>query len=404
VAARTHRWSLAARRRVPRTLHPIAWWIWALGLATACSRTTNPLLLALIVGVLGLVVASRRSEAPWARAFKYYLALALVVVVIRVVFRSLFGGSVDLASVHVLFTLPHLPLPSWAAGIQLGGAVTVEGTLGALYDGLRLGVLLCCLGAANSLANPKRALRVLPGALYELGVAVVVSLSVAPQLVESVQRVRRARRLRGDTSAGRHALRSIAIPVLEDALERSLRLAAAMDSRGYGRTGTASPRDRRVTGVIMIGGMGGLCAGAYGLLDASAPGLLGLPALVAGAVLCCVGLALGGRRVHRTQYRPDPWKLPEWLVVASGLVPAAVLVAAVGNGVVALNPSTDPLVWPSLPVVPAVGILIAALAGVVSPPPVRPAPASSRNAPVPSVSSAEPVVPAGTAPPVEVPA
>jgi energy-coupling factor transport system permease protein len=404
VAARTHRWSLAARRRVPRTLHPIAWWIWALGLATACSRTTNPLLLALIVGVLGLVVASRRSEAPWARAFKYYLALALVVVVIRVVFRSLFGGSVDLASVHVLFTLPHLPLPSWAAGIQLGGAVTVEGTLGALYDGLRLGVLLCCLGAANSLANPKRALRVLPGALYELGVAVVVSLSVAPQLVESVQRVRRARRLRGDTSAGRHALRSIAIPVLEDALERSLRLAAAMDSRGYGRTGTASPRDRRVTGVLMIGGMGGLCAGAYGLLDASAPGLLGLPALVAGAVLCCVGLALGGRRVHRTQYRPDPWKLPEWLVVASGLVPAAVLVAAVGNGVVALNPSTDPLVWPSLPVVPAVGILIAALAGVVSPPPVRPAPASSRNAPVPSVSSAEPVVPAGTAPPVEVPA
>jgi len=404
VAARTHRWSLAARRRVPRTLHPIAWWIWALGLATACSRTTNPLLLALIVGVLGLVVASRRSEAPWARAFKYYLALALVVVVIRVVFRSLFGGSVDLASVHVLFTLPHLPLPSWAAGIQLGGAVTVEGTLGALYDGLRLGVLLCCLGAANSLANPKRALRVLPGALYELGVAVVVSLSVAPQLVESVQRVRRARRLRGDASAGRHALRSIAIPVLEDALERSLRLASAMDSRGYGRTGTASPRDRRVTGVLMIGGMGGLCAGAYGLLDASAPGLLGLPALVAGAVLCCVGLALGGRRVHRTQYRPDPWKLPEWLVVASGLVPAAVLVAAVGNGVVALNPSTDPLVWPSLPVVPAVGILIAALAGVVSPPPVRPAPASSRNAPVPSVSSAEPVAPAGTAPPVEVPA
>ena len=227
---------------MPRTLHPVAWWIWALGLATAVSRTTNPLLLLLVLAVLGVVVANRRSDAPWARAFKYYLYLALTVVAIRVVFRSVFGGDIDAADMHVLFDLPHVPLPSWAAGVQLGGPVTLEGTLAALYDGLRLGCLLCCLGAANALANPKRALRVLPGALYELGVAVVVSLSVAPQLVESVQRVRRARKLRGGATGGFHALRSIAIPVLEDALERSLRLAAAMDSRGYGRTGGASAR------------------------------------------------------------------------------------------------------------------------------------------------------------------
>jgi energy-coupling factor transport system permease protein len=223
----------------------VAWWIWALGLAAAVSRTTNPIVLVLVLGVLGFVVAHRRDDAPWARAFKYYLFLALTVVAIRVVFRSVFGGDVDGQGMTVLFTLPRLPLPSWAAGVQLGGPVTLEGTIGALYDGLRLGTLLCCLGAANALANPKRALRVLPGALYELGVAVVVSLSVAPQLVESVQRVRRARKLRGGATSGFHALRGIAIPVLEDALERSLRLAAAMDSRGYGRIAAVSPRARR---------------------------------------------------------------------------------------------------------------------------------------------------------------
>ena len=178
--SRTHRWSLAGHRRVPRTLHPVAWWLWAIGLATAASQTTNPLLLLLVLAVLGIVVANRRSEAPWARAFKYYLYLALVVVVIRVVFRSVFGGDIDAATMHVLFTLPHVPLPSWTAGVQLGGPVTLEGTVAALYDGLRLGTLLCCIGAANALANPKRALRVLPGALYELGVAVVVALSRRP--------------------------------------------------------------------------------------------------------------------------------------------------------------------------------------------------------------------------------
>lgn len=367
---RTHRWSLVGRRRVPRTLHPVAWWLWAIGLAVTASSTTNPVLLLLVLAVLGIVVASRRSEAPWARAFKYSLYLALTVVAIRVVFRSIFGGDIDARTMHVLFTLPHVPLPSWASGVQIGGPVTLEGAVSALYSGLQLGILLCCLGAANALANPKRALRVLPGALYELGVAVVVALSVAPQLVESAQRVRRARKLRGNSGGRFHALRSIAIPVLEDALERSLRLAAAMDSRGYGRTGTATRRSRHVTGALMVAGMCGLCLGAYGLLDGSALGVVAFPSLLAGGAICCAGLVVGSRRVRRTQFRPDPWKLAEWVVVLSGAVPAAALVGLAGAS--GLNPSTQPLVWPTLPILPALAIVAAALPAIAAPPPLRP--------------------------------
>lgn len=395
----TLRPSRGAGRRIPRSLHPIAWWIWALGLATAATHTTNPVLLLLVLGVLAFVVAARRSDAPWARAFKYYLYLAFTVVVIRVVFRSVFGGVPSADGMTVLFRLPHLPLPSWSAGVQLGGAVTLEGTVSALYDGLRLGTLLCCLGAANSLANPKRALRVLPGALYELGVAVVVSLSVAPQLVESVQRVRRARKLRGGGPGGFHVLRSVAIPVLEDALERSIRLAAAMDSRGYGRTGHASPAMRRMTGACMLTGMVGLCVGAYGLLDGSALGALALPAFLVGCLLCGAGLVLGGRQVRRSQYRPDPWRGPEWVVSACGLVPAAVLLAGFGLSSLSLHPPTDPLVWPTLPVVPALAVLVAAVAGIAAPPPLR-SEATRESADVPTGAGrvAGPVGPVGPEP------
>jgi energy-coupling factor transport system permease protein len=274
--------------------------------------------------------------------------------------------------------LPHVPTPAWYAGVSLGGPVSLEATLSAAIDGLRLGTLICCIGAANALANPKRALRILPGALYELGMAVVVAISIAPQLIESVQRVARARRLRGGASKGLHALRAIAIPVMEDALDRSLLLAAAMDSRGYGRSGTATRTSRRLTGTLMIGGMLGLAAGVYGLLDGTAPRFLGLPAILTGSVLCCAGLMLGGRRVTRSSYRPDPWLLAEWVVAGCGVVSAVLLYASTSYSAAQLDPTFYPLRFPPLPLLPAIAILLALIAGFAAPPPERP------NRPVPA--------------------
>ncbi|HUD35337.1 MAG TPA: CbiQ family ECF transporter T component [Streptosporangiaceae bacterium] len=375
--------------RLPRALHPVAWWCWAIGLATAASRTSNPLLLVLILAVLGLVVALRRSAAPWARGYRFYLLMALVVIAIRVGFSVVFTTGAS-ARDHILLTLPVVPMPSWYSGVRIGGPVSAEAVLSAAADGARLACLLCCIGAANTLANPKRALRVLPGALYELGVAVTVALSVAPQLVESVGRVRRARRLRGAAGpksggpksggpkSGRHRfglLRGVAIPVLHDALDRSLRLAAAMDARGYGRTGTATAASRRLTAACLLAGLAGLCLGGYELLDPTVPPAVGVGGFTAGTALAVAGLVLGGRRVSRSRYRPDPWRWPEWVVAASGLACAVVLWANVGYDPAALNPAFYPLHWPSLPVLPAVAILVTAVAAVAAPP--VPVPAAS---------------------------
>jgi energy-coupling factor transport system permease protein len=356
-------------RRLPRGLHPVAWWLWAIAMATAAARTNNPLVLLLILAVCGFVVSARRTDAPWARAFGFYLMVGCSVIAIRVLFRILLGGGVA-ASGPVLFTLPTLPSPSWATGVRLGGPVSASGALAALYDGMRLATLLCCIGAANALANPKRALRVLPGALYELGVAVVVSITVAPQLVESAGRVRRARRLRGAGGKRLAAFHSLAMPVLHDALERSLALAAAMDARGYGRRAGTSAAARRTTAVLLIGGLAGLCVGVYGLMDATTPAVLRIPALLTGAAACCLGLALGSRRVQHSSYRPDPWRLAEWLVVGLGLVPATVFTVLATADASALAAPLDPLGWPSLPALPAVAVLVAGLAGFAAPPPL----------------------------------
>ena len=111
---------------LPRDLHPAAWWIWALGLAAAASRTTNPWLLILLVLVACVTVLARRTDAPWALSFRLYLLLGLVVVVMRVAFRVLFGGGYGQT---VLLNLPGIPLPDWAAGITLLGPLTAEALL-----------------------------------------------------------------------------------------------------------------------------------------------------------------------------------------------------------------------------------------------------------------------------------
>ncbi|WP_392545093.1 energy-coupling factor transporter transmembrane component T [Oryzobacter telluris] len=354
---------------LPRAVHPAAWWGWALGMAVASSTANNPLLLGLALAVVALVVASRRGSSPWARAFRLYLWLGLAIVVVRIVLHVLVG--LKMGTVELVY-LPEVTLPSWAAGIQVGGTVYLEGLLFATLQGCRLAVIIACIGAANALANPKRLLRSLPGALHEIGSAVVVSVSVAPQLAESVQRVRRARQLRGDTTRGLRSVQAVALPVLEDTLERSLLLAAAMDSRGYGRTVVLPRRTRLLTGVLTLGGLLASALGIYGVLDTSTPALMGTPTLLLGLVLSGVGLWLGGRHLPRTTYRPDPWRGAEWLTIGCGAVAALVLVWISRTTPMALEMPLTPLGLPPLPLLAVGGLLVGALPAVLTPEPPRP--------------------------------
>ncbi|MFI2635587.1 CbiQ family ECF transporter T component [Streptomyces collinus] len=347
-------------------LHPGAWWLWSLSLGTAATRTTNPLLLALLVSVSAYVVATRRPDTPWSRSYGAFAKLALAVILIRLVFAIVLGSPVP--GTHTLLTLPELPLPAWAQGIRLGGEVTAEALTFALYDGMRLATLLICVGAANALANPSRLLKSLPGALYEMGVAVVVALTFAPSLIADVQRLRAARRLRGRPDNGIRGLLHVGLPVLEGALERSVALAAAMDARGYGRTAQVPPGVRRTTAALTLGGLLGVCAGTYGLLTAEGAAY-GLPVLLAGLAAALAGLKLGGRRSLRTRYRPDRWDVRAWLVVASGVAVAALLALASARDPAALNPGVVPLVAPTLPLWPAAAVLLGLLPAFVAPDP-----------------------------------
>ena len=212
-------------------LHPFTWWLWAIGLAIAIVRFDSTWFSLTCVGVVMVVVYSFREEAPWAKSFEWTLKLALWILGVRTFVGIAIGVPIPGTE---LFKLPVLPLPSWMPGIRIGGAVTWERLSSSLTEGLLICSIILIFGAAASLTSPLRLLRVLPIYIYEFAVAVVIATSVLPQLVGSVKRIRMAQRLRGQNTRGFTSWKRVAIPLLEESLARSLDLAAAMDSRGYG--------------------------------------------------------------------------------------------------------------------------------------------------------------------------
>ena len=204
--------------------------------------------------------------------------------------------------------------------------MTLEGVLAAFYDGLRLATLLICFGAANVLANPKRLLKSMPSALHEIGVAVTVALDVAPQLVESAYAC---------TAPGSSAARTRRLPHhpadRDSRPDRRARpLAPARRGDGLARLRAHPTRStaarRRTSGLLVLGGLFGVCVGPYGLLDATAPaGARRCRRSPSGSRSRRSGMARGRERVRTTQYRPDPWSGP------NGWWPRRRILVAVGD-------------------------------------------------------------------------
>ena len=213
-------------------IHPFAWWAWAIVLSVVLFISSEPWFAAGLVVASAILVRAYKEITPWSRSFVVAMKFIAVILLIRMAIAILIGVPIPGTTI---ITLPTFQLPEWIAGIRLGGPVTTERLTSTLGEVMIIIGVVALFAAATSLTSPHRVIRAIPLAFYQLGLVLTIATSVFPQFVVAIRRITLARRLRGQEVRGLRHWRKIAIPLLEDALERSLDLAAAMESRGFGQ-------------------------------------------------------------------------------------------------------------------------------------------------------------------------
>jgi energy-coupling factor transport system permease protein len=296
-----------------RKTNPLAWWLAGISLAVAASLSSNVfVLLAICAGSL-LTIKLCRDDSPWAQSIGFYIKLAAIVIALRVSFRIIFNLGSSTKDAFLL--LPSIDLNlGFGSTLKLFGPISYEAFNLALVDGFRLAAIILAIGMANSLANPRKLLKSTPGALYEIATAISIAINLAPQLIASLGRVRRARSLRGQ-SKGIKAITGIVIPVLEDTIDQSMGLAASMSARGFGRKGNRS--NFQVIGARLLA-FAAICliiTGSALLLFSPDQQSVHLVVIALGLLAAAISVKLSSARATITRYRKEPWRIGDLVIL-----------------------------------------------------------------------------------------
>lgn len=347
------------------SLHSVTWLVWAIAVTVSLQLARNPLLVAITLAVVWLVVETHRRPGSLSRAFPVVLAMAVIFGLLRVALIGLTTPLDPGSTASALVTLPQATLPTALGGFSIGGAVSQSVVLQTAIDSLVVVGIIGTFGAFNAVASHHELLGAAPRAFHEPGLVLTVAMAFVPSTLDAATAAREADRARtGGVRVRRGRTLRLALPVLETGLERAVRLAESMDSRGYGRV-RPQPLDRLavvLSGIALVG----LASSVVALVGQSGGLAAGLAAVSVVALVAAV--VLSGRSAP-TRYRARRLGRRDALVMAGVLVVPVVLAVCTAVDVrdLAWDPAVLPFRWPGLPLVPAV-----ALVGLAVPAAVRP--------------------------------
>jgi energy-coupling factor transport system permease protein len=251
----------------------------------------------IVATALFALLWSSLKKSDWT-GLRLYGLMASTVIVIRLVFRLVFSQG---TAGQVLLDLPTISVSAIGGELRLLGPVSTLALVAGLTDGLRLAAIILSVGMAATIASPRRLLKGAPASLYEFATALTIAINLAPQLIASLQRIRRARRLRGE-EGGIRLLTSALTATIDDALALSLSLAASMESRGFGRTGAMRRRTVLAAKTATYLGLATVAIGVFAILVSGSGMGAGLLAVAIGTGLLATAIRLNGIHQVRSSF------------------------------------------------------------------------------------------------------
>jgi energy-coupling factor transport system permease protein len=197
----------------------------------------------------------------------------------------------------------------------IGGPLTAEAAVYGFLNGLRLVTLLSFFLAFNTIVPVSDLTGLIPGALHEIGVVMLIAITYIPETARQFGRIRDAQAIRGHRLKGLKDWQPIVLPLLIGGLERALNLSETMVARGFGST--VYVRIPLRARLLMLAGLMIAMGGALRLLWGAGDGqiLLGLGVLAVGIAYIYLS-----RLVRRTRYRPRRWRAADTLLVVGAVL------------------------------------------------------------------------------------
>jgi energy-coupling factor transport system permease protein len=201
-------------------LAPRAWLIWSLAAVTVALSTNNPIYRGLVA------LAALDVLLTWLPEGRRVKPLGITVLV-AAGFAALINVLAAHAGADVLARLPA----DWPL---VGGSLTLETLAFGADLGLGLAAALLAVAPLSFVLEPHDVVDAMPGPLERTGIAVATSLNLVSGFGRTFGAVRDAQRMRGWRPRGLRSWNEVLVPVVLTAIEDSVLLAEAMESRGFG--------------------------------------------------------------------------------------------------------------------------------------------------------------------------
>jgi len=290
------------------SLHPATWLIWTFCALVPALLTRNPYYLLALGGAILFVhwrLAPRTSERT--RGWRTFFVLISSLTLLAVPLQALFVHR----GTHVLFRIP--------LGVPLvGGPITMEAVLYGFSSASSVAVILLLFVTLNALVLPSTFLRLAPPFLREAGTVATLSLTFFPRMLANLREIREAQLARGHTFKRLRDALPLFSAVVTNGLEESIRVAEALECRGFGFSPGDRGRSSRLTRHGLILATAVLAIGLLWMQLTKAPG--GSPALyfiLTGSATLLLLLVLGSRHSRTTRYRSWTFRLRDGVLTAT---------------------------------------------------------------------------------------